>query len=141
MPLSTNYQVITSPIKNVNRNYVIMTYLTKDEENLLDTGNQIQLVRDDHSVVLSIKDVYIYGEIDFTHGSDDMQGLNKLDPAGAMSNDIIIPSKYNYEKHSCSSPINKYLFTLANSSEDVFRYRHGCLNKPKLSIIFRTKVW
>ena len=57
-------------------------------------------------------DVLCFGDIDFHEGSDDCKELdtfNWLEHLGTQG--VGIPSRYNYDKHECTSPINKYLIT------------------------------
>ena len=141
MPVDPTYKVI-SVHKNVYaKEFFIITGIDENEYNKLKKLRTIYIMRGNCMFEVAPDDVLCYGDIDFHEGSDDCKELdtfNWLDNLGIRG--IGIPSRYNYNKHECSSPINKYLITETFRNSTLCRYLHGCLGKPQYTLIFRELV-
>lgn len=137
-----DYQIIDSHFDNRLRRDIIITYITKDEEDKLDSGRTLIIKRGDKQFKITSKDYYCYGSIDFNTGSDDYNTLAsfKLIKLRDGMRGFYIPSNYNYNTHSATSdrPKGRWYDTL--KSEKVCQYLHGVLGKPEKTIIFKQIV-
>lgn len=139
MPTTEHYYVVNSRINsNKNKELVILTYLTEEEENVLDETNEIKLKRANQTFSIRKNNIYCYGDVDLREGSDDSYEISNFDFLDYLNGiGVKIPSDYNYEKHECHSPIPKYRITETWRPDVLVRYAHGCLNKPKKILLFR----
>jgi hypothetical protein len=138
MPIDPTYRIISVHSNPDAKELFIITGISELEYKKLKSLNDLYIVRGDCSFNITPDDVLCYGDIDFHEGSDDCKELdtfNWLDNLGIRG--IGIPSRYNYDKHECSSPINKYLITETFRNSTLCRYLHGCLGKPHYTLIFR----
>ena len=139
MPIREDYYVISSRKNNaVSKEIFIMTGITEKEYHNIKHGNNISFERGDCKFHVNNDNVLCFGKIDFREGSEDCKTLdtfNWLDDLGVKG--VFIPSRYNYDRHECVSPIKSYLFTETFKISTLCRYLHGCLNKPALTLIFR----
>ena len=115
-----------------------MTYITEDEETIIDNLKDgiLKLNRGNRTFSISMKQIHCYGEVNF-HNQDDLNTienfnfLNYLDEVG-----IHIYSRYNYETHSCSSPKRYLLLTETWSPSELAKMAHGYIGKPQRIILF-----
>ena len=138
MPIDPTYKVISVHVNPASKELFIITGISELEHKKVNSLNDLYIVRGNVNFHVTPDDVLCYGDIDFHEGSDDCKKLdtfNWLEHLGAKG--IGIPSRYNYDKHECSSPINKYLTTETFRNSTLCRYLHGCLGKPKFTLIFR----
>ena len=138
MPVDPTYKVISVHENHNVKELFIITGITELEHKKLKNLNDLHIIRGDCKFHITPDDVLCYGDIDFHEGSDDSKELdtfNWLEHLGAKG--IGIPSRYNYDKHECTSPINKCLTTETFRNSVLCRYLHGCLGKPKFTLIFR----
>lgn len=140
MPTYSDYRILTRNDKVVGKPRVIMTEINEEEEKEIDNiGNHyITLHRGNKSFTVKAVNIYCYGEINLNKEEDIEQlktltFLNNLEFSG-----IHIPADYNYETHECISPIKRFRYTETWNPLKVIKYNHGCLNKPKRIIIFKT---
>lgn len=143
MPIYKDFQVLTSHSEGKTniKERVVMTWITDEEESLLDEGKEIKIKRGNRDFVINEYNTYCYGIIDYKLGSNDSKVIatfNFLDFmifAGRF-----VPSNYDYNTHSCISdqPFYKHYETWNPSV--VAQYCHGVLGKPKRSILFR-QLW
>lgn len=138
MPVDPTYKVI-GVHQNPNANELfIMTGISELEYKKLKKLNELHIVRGNCKFRITPDDVFCYGDIDFHEGSDDCKELDTFNWLDNLdSRGIRIPSRYNYDKHECISPINKYLITETFRNSTLCRYLHGCLGKPQYTLIFR----
>ena len=138
MPVDPTYKVI-SVHKNYNgKELFIITGISENEYHKLKKSEDLNITRGNCKFHITPDDVLFFGDIDFHEGSDDCKELdtfNLLEHLGAKG--VGIPSRYNYNKHECTSPINKYLITETFRNSTLCRYLHGCLDKPQYTLIFR----
>lgn len=114
-----------------------MTYITEAEELELDKGKQLILKRGNRNFTVDKNNIYCYGNVDFSEGSDDMKQIatfSFLDYLGAVG--IHIPSDYHYDTHECHSPLRCYRWTETWRPEVLAKYAHGCLGKPERIVLF-----
>jgi hypothetical protein len=138
MPVDLTYKVINIHHNSVVSELFIMTGISELEHKKLKNSFDLHIVRGNCEFDVTPDDVLCYGDIDFHEGSDDCKELdtfNWLEDLSAKG--VGIPSRYNYDKHECTSPINKYLITETFRNSTLCRYIHGCLGKPQYTLIFR----
>lgn len=119
-----------------------MIPIDEDEEKLIDNMNRttIRFHRGDRTFSISTRDIYCYGECDFT----DKNTLNRiknfkfLDFLGAVG--VHIYSRYNYKTHSCSSPKRHCLWTETWNPAELAKMAHGYLGKPKRILLFNQTI-
>lgn len=138
MPVNPTYYVINAYKDRTVKELFVMVGITEIEYSRLKHGDNLFLKKGGQEFDITSDDILCFGEIDFHEGSDDCKELdtfNWLDHLGDKR--VGIPSRYNYDKHECSSPINKYLITETFRNSTLCRYIHGCLGKPHYTLIFR----
>lgn len=138
MPIDPTYKVISTHVNPAAKELFIITGVDENEYKKLKASNDLHLIRGNCEFDITPDDVLCYGEIDFHEGSDDCKELdtfNWLEHLGAKG--VAIPSKYNYDKHECTSHINKHLWIETFRNSTLCRYLHGCLGKPQYTLIFR----
>ena len=138
MPIDPTYKVIVARNTCNIKELFIMVGIDEAEYNEIKNSDYLYLVRGNCRFHISPDDIVCYGDIDFHEGSEDCKQLdtfNWLEHLGAKG--IAIPSRYNYDKHECTTPINKYLWTETFRNSTLCRYFHGCLGKPQYTLIFR----
>lgn len=120
--------------------HTIMTYLTKEEEIALDNKETIEIDRGFRHFIISPRDVYCYGEIDFHDGSDDYKELAKMKFLNHLCFcGVWIEANYDYDKHCCYSPIKRKQWYDTTRPEVLAQYTHGILGKPRRCVIFSHK--
>lgn len=138
MPIFPNYYILTSRTDINEKFQIIISYLTDEEEKRLDDGESITITRGSLKAPIDSHNVYCYGEVDFSKDSKDLEQiaifnfLSHLNFTGAR-----IPSDYDYETHTCHSPIPFYRYTETWRPEVLTRYAHACINKPSKIVLFR----
>lgn len=138
MLVDPTYKVISVHRNSVVSELFIMTGINEREHKELKNLKELYIIRGNCEFHITSDDVLCYGDINFHEGSDDCKELdtfNWLEHLGAKG--VGIPSRYNYDKHECTSPINKYLITETFRNSTLCRYLHGCLGKPQYTLIFR----
>lgn len=138
MPIDPTYKVI-SHRENINKTEIfIITGITESEYHKLKKLIPLNITRGNAEFNIDPDEVFCFGEIDFSEGSEDsveLDTFNWLDHLVAKG--VTIPANYNYEKHQCTSPISKYLMSETVRISTLCRYLHGCLGKPQFTVIFR----
>lgn len=138
MPIDPTYKVISTRKSGSAKELFIMTGISELECKKLKDLNDLNIVRGDFRFHITPDDVICYGDIDFHEGSEDCEQLdtfNWLDNLGTKG--VSIPSRYNYDKHECTSPNKFCLWTETFRNSTLCRYLHGCLGKPQYTLIFR----
>ena len=106
----------------------MITYITEEEEKDLDKGKDIHLVRGDMTFDINSKQVYCYGSVDLTTGSDDYNLIEDSPIFNFLSflveSGIHIPSDYVFEKHECHSPIDRIRWTETWNPARVAQYSY-----------------
>ena len=116
---------------------IIMSYLTEAEEKAIDDEEEITIKRGNCSFPVSIKNIYVYGNIDFSKDSEDLDRLSNFDWFTIKDmQGVCIPANYEYETHSCYSKMDKPEYFDTTRAECVCKYVHGFLGHPKRCVIF-----
>lgn len=139
MPIMKDYHML-SVNKDVEKNIIMtfMTYITEEDEKVLDKGEVLHLVRGDMEFNITPKKVYCYGHVDFTKDSSDYNIISDFDFLNFLNDvGIHIPSDYNYKTHECCSPINRIRWTETWNPAEVAQYAHARLGKPERIVLFR----
>ena len=141
MTVDPTYKVI-SVHHNPNANELfIITGISELEHKKLKSLNELHIIRGNCEFHITPDDVLCFGDIDFHEGSDDCKELDTFNwLEHLVAKGVGIPSRYNYDKHECTSPINKYLITETFRNSTLCRYLHGCLGKPQYTLIFRELI-
>lgn len=141
MPLTDlHYQVMCCrSISKSERELIIIIPISEVEELKLDKGILVTK-RNKFTFTIDKSNVICYGEIDFHTNSDDfytIEGMNWLDHLTALG--ISVPSDYDYEEHTCYSPINHVRTYDTTNPAIVAQYFHARLGKPERCCIFKEK--
>ena len=138
MPVNNTYKVISVHDSPIIKKTFIMTGINETEYEKIKSLNELTIVRGDYKFHITPNDVICYGDIDFHEGSEDCEQLDCFDWLDNLGfKGVSIPSRYNYDKHECTSPIKSYLWTETFRNSTLCRYLHGCLGKPQFTLIFR----
>lgn len=133
-----DYYVIVSHIDKFITKSIIITSITEEEEQELDLGHDITLVRSKETFNVKCGNVECYGIIDFNNNSDDFNAISNFnwlefkDFCGVM-----IPANYDYEKHCAYSDLKFYRRIDTFKPELVAQYAHGVIGKPERCVIFK----
>lgn len=139
MPIVENYHILTRNT-DVNKRVILimMTHITEEEEKQLDEGKQITITRGDATFDIQPTSIYCYGNVDFSTGSSDYDIIESFDFLNYLTAiGLPIVSRYNYEKHECSSTMDKCLWTETWNPAEIAQYIHGCLGKPERIVLFK----
>lgn len=138
MPIHSDYHILCSNRTSHRCVITVMTYITEEEENLIDNlkDKTLQLTRGNRVFDVRMNQIHCYGEVDFENQDDldTIDGFKFLDFLGGVG--IHIYSRYNYKTHSCSSPKRNALWTETWSPAELAKYAHGFLGKPQRIILF-----
>ena len=140
MPVRTDYYSMICRTEHKDETSVIMMPITAEQEVQLDKGHNISLKLETRVFSLGASDLYCYGEIDLTKGSNDCEIFKSFDFMDHLrSKGIHIYSNYNYANHTCSSDLKEPRWKETFAPEEFAQYVHGFLGKPKRIILFRFK--
>lgn len=138
MPTDNTYKVISCHKSPVINELFIMTGISEAEVNKLRHNQDLKLKRGEFEFNITPDDVLCYGDINFHEGSDDCKELDTFNWLEHLSDKGVgIPSRYNYDKHECTTDRKGVLFTETFRNSTLCRYLHGCLGKPQFTLIFR----
>lgn len=139
MPIIHDYQtLICRTINGKEQHSVIMVPINEREELKFEQTGEISLVRGNIKFNIKAKDVYCYGEIDFSNGSEDMETISEFNWLDFMTErGVSVPANYNYEGHYCLTEGDDYKTYDTTKPEVVAKYKHALLGKPERVIIFR----
>jgi hypothetical protein len=142
MPISRDYHILSyNKEPKIKKEMVVMTYISKEEEILIDKGETVILKRGKCTWLVYPNNVYCYGEVDFHTNSDDMKQIdtfNFLDYLGWSG--IPVYSNYHYETHECCGTTRACGWTETWHPAIVAQYAHGCLDKPQRIVLFKVIV-
>lgn len=115
-----------------------MIPISEQEEKSIDNirDSTLKFQRGDISFSVRMKDIYCYGEVNFTDREDlnQIDSFDFLDHLGASG--IPIWSQYDYETHSCKTPKKRLLWTETWHPSVVAQMAHGYLGKPQRILLF-----
>ena len=138
MPIDPTYKIISVHASSLCKELFIMTGITEKQYHAIKHGDVIHITKGNLDADINPDDVLCFGTIDFHEGSEDSKQLdtfNWLEHLGAKG--ISIPSRYNYDRHECTSPKKIVLYTETWRNSTLCRYLHGCLGKPEYTLIYR----
>lgn len=140
MKITPDYHILINIKDNVKqKKQVIITFLTEEEELELDNIKDIKVIkinRGNRCFEITQNDILCYGLIDLNDENDvniisRLKFLSHLDVVGKH-----IFANYDYDNHTCSSPTKKPKWTETFNPLVLFKYGHGCINKPKHVLLF-----
>lgn len=142
LPIYQNYRILCSNANGYNIRRTIMIPISEQEEKDIDNigDSTLKFKRGNMSFSVKMKDIYCYGEVDFTNEEDldQIDSFNFLDYLGA--NGIRIYSNYDYKTHSCKASNKKLLWTETWCPSVVAQITHGYLGKPQRILLFNEYV-
>lgn len=143
MKIYQPYHILCKCDKGIKPYYVIMTYISKKEEDIIDSfkaelkNGNISLKRDNITFNINTDKIYCYGEIDFNCRED----LDIIDSFSFLSHlggaGIPFCSKYDYKTHTCKSPTKKIQWRETWSPSELARFAHASIDKPKRVVLFK----
>lgn len=140
MPITQDYLILNT---NSNDKYkkinTIMIPISEEEELKLDKGKSFKVERGNQIFNIEQRNIYCYGEVDFSTGSSDLEQISTFNFLDYLDNSegLRIYSDYNYEDHTCVSPINRCRVTETWNPARIAQFAHGSLGKPKRILLFR----
>lgn len=134
-----NYHILSDNQAKTKRELTVMTYITEKEESEIDNGKILVLTRGDRQLTIEPRRVYCYGEVDFNTGSDDMKQIDNFNFLDYLNgfNGLPVYSDYDYNTHTCRSPIKRLRWTETWRPAIIAQYAHGCLGKPPRIVLFK----
>lgn len=139
MPIWKDYHILNC--RKDDKKHVIMTcmtYITIDEEKVLDNNHVLTIVRGDTKFVINPNDVYCYGSVDLRTNSNDYNIIEDFDFLNYLGDvGLKIYADYNYETHTCKTPINRCRYTETWNPAEIVQYAHGVLGKPERIVLFK----
>lgn len=139
MPTTSTYHILSlNKVSNSRTIMTVMTYITDDEEQLIDAGKNLHLKRGDMTFNITRNRIYCYGNVDLTKGSSDYNIIEDFDFLDFLTDvGIHIQSDYDYNTHKCYSPIDRCRWTETWNPAEVAQFAHGSLNKPEKIVLFK----
>lgn len=142
LPTCQNYRILCSNIMGCTTRVTIMIPISEQEEKSIDNirDSTLRFKRGDTSFSVRMKDIYCYGEVDFTSKEDlnQIDSFNFLDYLGISG--IHILSKYDYKTHSCKAPNKRLLWTETWRPSVIAQMAHGYLGKPQRVLLFNKYI-
>lgn len=118
-----------------------MMEITEEQENLIDRKRPIILnVPNKGKITIENNNIIFYGQIDISSTGEDYELLknNKT----IVNQEIFgggkwLPSGYNYDTHTSLSDTKFLKIYQTWNAAEIVQYGHGCIGKPKRTIIFK----
>ena len=139
--VNKSFQVISSHSEGGKTKEIIITYLTEAEEKLINSCEVVNLERGCLTFEVRKSNIYAYGEIDFTKGSDDyemLKGMTWFNHLTLRGVDVL--ANYNYKQNIAVSDIPGGRWYDTVRTEVITQFKHGQLGKPKRCVIFKRSV-
>lgn len=115
-----------------------MLGISPEEETKIDKKESFNIKTKTKEFVIRPEYIIGYGEIDFNTNSDDFDSLDNFNFFDVTSfKGICIPANYDYKTHTCTSDRNFVKWYDTTSSALILQYKHGVINKPKRTLIFK----
>lgn len=115
-----------------------MVGVTEEECNKIRKGKTIIVEKEENKFKILPENIYCFGKIDFTDGSEDMDQLDDFNWLNQLiTRGVCIPADYDYETHCCFSPRKTYRWYDTFSTALVCQYKHAVLGKPENVCIFK----
>lgn len=142
LPIYQNYRILCSSTNDYTIRRTIMIPISEQEEKSIDNirDSILKFKRGNLSFSVKMKDIYCYGEVDFTN-KDDLNQIDSFDFLDHLdTSGIYIWSRYDYETHSCKTSNKRLLWTETWHPSVVAQIAHGYLGKPQRILIFNQYV-
>lgn len=117
-----------------------MAPITEEQENNLDEGKVITLNLHSGTYQINKENIIVYGSIDFSNDSQDMEQIEALDWLNKVNQSRVVPANYNYETHTAKSDLDVARVYDTSSCKKVVKFGHGVINKPERCIIFKYRI-
>ena len=117
-----------------------MAPITEEQENNLDEGKVITLKLQSGDYQINKENVIVYGSIDFTNDSQDMEQIERFDWLNKVNQSRVVPANYDYESHTAKSDLDVARVYDTSSCKTVVKFGHGVINKPERCIIFKYRI-
>ena len=139
MPVRKGSFMIISRTKIGNvKEKVIMAEITEKQFHAIKHGDDIILKNYGRTSKIAPEQVYCFGNIDFSKGSDDLETIDTFNWFDhLMAKGVSVPSDYDYDTHTCLSPLKTYRYYETFKPSIAARYAHAFLGKPKYTIIYK----
>ena len=138
MPVYTDYVIVHWKAIDKRIRKIFMAPITDEDELILDEGRAIFVEINGRNVKLTNKSVICYGCVDFGSDSSDMDFIRNLGWCeGDCFRGTALPSRYNYKNHTAVGNLHGVLWFDTCRTDDVLRYKHGCLGKPKRIVVWK----
>ena len=142
LPTCQDYRILCSSINGNTVRSTIMIPISEQEEKNIDNikDSTLKFHRNNMSFSVKMKDIYCYGEVDFTNKDDlnQIDSFDFLEHLGASG--IHIYSQYDYKTHSCKTFNKKLLWTETWRPSVVAQMTHGYLGKPQRILLFNKYI-
>lgn len=142
LPIYPNYHILSRNKSGILKKEIIMIPIDEKEEEEIDNIGDEMLVfhRGNRSFSISMRNIYCYGEVDFTNQEtvNQINAFKFLDYLGIVG--VHIYSRYDYKTHSCSSPKRHCLWTETWNPAELAKMAHGYLGKPKRILLFNQNI-
>lgn len=146
---STNMNTIKLPVrkdyygintwKSMGRTIaVVMTSITEEEENSIDHNEDLGITRGGVYFRVKPKNIYCYGEVDFSDGSDDLYTVDTFDWTDhCIEKGLPVYSNYDFKTHTCQSDLKRPRWHDSFSCAKVAQQAYAFIGKPKRIVIFK----
>lgn len=135
MPINTEIQLLCKVKSKGSINKIYMAPITEEQEVLIRKSCEINIEVNNNVYKVNPNRVWCFGKIDLTD-KHDIDGIESFDWFDDTVNGVYIPSDYDYNTHTCSSPLPQYRFYETWHNINIVRYKHACLGKPERIVIF-----
>ena len=137
MPIYSTPQLLVCLTKVTTVERIYLAPLSEEEERLLDNGGILVIKTNNNTFTVTPKDVFFYGEIDFNEDSEDYEELEYVTWFDSLQYGVKIPSRYDFESHTCKSDTNHVKYYETIKPIDIIKFKYGSLGKPKRCIFFK----
>lgn len=138
LPTYTDYVIVHWKTVDKKVRKIFMAPITYEDELILDDGKPIFIEINERNVRLTNKSVICYGCVDFDTDSSDMAFVRNLRWCeGDGFRGTAMPSRYNYKNHTAVGDAHGMFWFDTCKSDDILRYKHGCLGKPERIVVWK----
>lgn len=138
LPIYPHYRILNKNVGSFGTKLTVMIPIDEEEEKLIDniSDTTLHFKRGNTTFNVTMKDIYCYGEVDFTSKEElnQIDNFNFLDYLGAVG--VRIWSRYDYLTHSCESTSKRLMWTETFHPSQLALMAHGYLGKPKRILLF-----
>lgn len=116
---------------------VVMTEISYEEEQLLDSGKSLLLTRGGLSFSIDPYFCFAYGALNINPNSDELSQMDKADWFERYSIRQFVPSEYDFENHCIHSDRRLGRWYDTRSIKTYLPYLYNCINHPERVVIFK----